>query len=158
MATSINIRTGEIPKFSKKLFEELTLSLTKKVKTEAETTVRKKIKAVGAIATKQFYRSVTAEVRKSTSNTFLARVGSDDRAATSLEEGLDPVFVPITKIYEWMRAKGIGNDPAFANYVREKLATEGYEARHIFQYSEEKLLERLDGIVEDILNQEEFFE
>lgn len=57
-----------------------------------------------------------------------------------------------------MRNKGIGNDPVFANYVRQKLAEEGFEGRHIFEKSENALVQRLDSIIEDILNNEELFE
>ena len=155
---AISLKPGELPRFSKKLFEQLTATLGSKLRTEAETEVKSRIKAVQAIASRQFYNSVASEIKKSTSRNFVVSVGSDDRAAEAIETGIKPTFVPILKIFKWMRDKGIGSDPAFANYVRNKLAEEGYEGRHVFETAEENLLARLDGIVEDVLNQEEFFE
>lgn len=150
--------TAQLPKFSKALFEKLTKIIAEESKNLAETEVKKQIKRVNAIASRQFFNSVTADIRKSGSRSFLVSVGSDDRAAQPIEEGIKPTFVPIIEIYKWMRDKGIGSDPAFANYVRNKLATEGYEGRHVFQKAEDSLVDKLDSLIEDILNREELFE
>lgn len=148
--------TAQLPKFDKKLFEKLTAIIAKEAGETAKAKVQSNIKSVNAIASGQLYDSVTSEVRKSTSRSFLVSVGSDDRAAESIELGLKPTFVPIIKIYEWMRDKGIGTDPAFANYVRNKLAQVGYKGRRVFEKAEESLVDELDRLVEDILNREDF--
>lgn len=153
---SIENVTAQLPKFDKKTFEKLTKIIAEKAGELAKTEVQKNIRSVNAVASKQFFHSVTADIRKSTSRSFLVKVGSDDRAAQSIEEGLPPTYVPIIKIYEWMRDKGIGNDPAFANYVRNKLAAEGYKGRHVFEKAEETLVDKLDRLIEDILNREDF--
>ncbi|HNC59278.1 MAG TPA: hypothetical protein PLP33_27875 [Leptospiraceae bacterium] len=148
--------TAQLPKFDKKLFEKLSAIIAKEAGETAKTQVQKNIKSVKAIASGQLYDSVTAEVIKSKSRSFLVSVGSDDRAAEPIESGIKPTFVPIIKIYEWMRDKGIGNDPAFANYVRNKLAERGYKGRKVFEKAEETLIEQLDSLIEDILNREDF--
>ena len=150
--------TGQIPRFSKEIFEKLARIISEESRTLAETEVKKRIKAVNAIASKQFYNSVASEVKKSGSRSFIVRVGSDDRAAEPIETGIKPTRVPIAAILKWMRDKGIGSDPAFARYVQNKLAEEGYEGRHIFEKAEESLVSKLDNLVEDILNREELFE
>lgn len=155
MARTENV-TAQLPKFDKKLFEKLTKIIAEEAGELAKSEVQKNIRSVNAIASGQFFDSVTADIRKSTSRSFIVKIGSDDRAAQPIEEGIPPTFVPIVKIYEWMRDKGIGNDPAFANYVRNKLAEEGYKGRHVFEKAEETLVEKLDRLIEDILNREDF--
>lgn len=150
--------TAQLPKFSKKLFEELTAIIGKEAKDVAESEVKRRIKSASAIASGQFFNSVSADVRKSTSKNFVVRVGSDDRAAEPIETGIKPTRVPIAAIYKWMRDKGIGSDAAFAQHVQTKLAEQGYEGRHIFEKAEESLITKLDSLIEEILNREELFD
>lgn len=150
--------TGELPKFSKKLFDELTATIGKEAKEVAESEVKRRIKSASAIASGQFLNSISADIRKSTSRNFIVRVGSDDRAAEPIETGIKPTKVPIAVIYKWMRDKGIGRDAAFAQHVQTKLAEQGYEGRHIFEKAEESLVAKLDSLIEEILNREELFE
>lgn len=154
----IVISTGELPKFSKKLFERLTEIVSEKSRNEAETIVKKQIKKVNAVASGKFFESVTSDIRKSGTSGFLVSVGSDDRAAEPLETGLKPTRVPIVVILKWMKDKHIKGGSEFAVYVQRKLSEQGYEGRHIFEKSEEILISRLDDLINDILNQEELFE
>lgn len=149
--------TGELPRFNKKLFDKLSEIISREAGELSKTEVKKRIKSANAIASGNFYNSVTSQVKKSTSRNFIVSVGSDDRAAEPIEVGIKPTRVPIASIYKWMRDKGIGADPAFAQYVQKKLAEEGYQGRHIFEDAENSLVSKLDSLIEEILNREELF-
>ena len=153
---TVTVKTGELPKFDKKTFENLIEALAEELSELAEKEVKSRIKAVGAIASGQFLKSVTSDFRKQGTRNLLVSVGSVDRAAESIESGLKPTFVPLDVIFKWMKDKGIGDDPAFAYHVQQKLAMEGYEGRKVFEKAEEKVSSQIDDLVEDVLNREDF--
>lgn len=156
MAKKIVRSTGTLPTFDKKTFEKLVETLANEAKDLTESEVKTRIRKVGAVASRQFLNSVTSDFRKQSSKNFLVSVGSTDRAADSIEEGFDPGFVPLSEIFDWMRDKGIGNNPQFAFFVQRKLAAEGYEGRHVFEQAEEAVADKIDRLILEILDREDF--
>lgn len=148
--------TGALPKFKKEVFDRLVSQLRSELQQMAVDKVRQTIKSSGAIASGEFYESVTASFDKQSVTNYVISVGSDDPAALPMEEGLKPTFVPIEVILKWMIDKGIGRSIEFAFYVQKKLSEEGYEPRRIFERSEEKIYKELDDKIDSVLNREDF--
>lgn len=148
---------GKLPKFDKEVFERIVETLSREARDLAENAVRSNIRKTRSVASGEFLQSVTSEFKKSRASSYLVSVTSLNRAAEPLESGLPPTDVPIDAIYQWMKDKGINEDPQFAYYVQAKLAKEGYEGRHIFENAEEAILDKIDDLVNEILNREEFY-
>lgn len=154
----VEVRTGQLPKFKREVLDQLVTKLGARLEVEAVRTVQDSIRSVGAVASGQLLESVTATVTKNRTRDLLINVGSDDRAAEYIESGLPPnIPVTVDRVYEWMQQRGIPEVSRWdAYYVARKLYFDGYEARQPFALAEEKLAERMDDIINEVLNSEGF--
>lgn len=153
-----SVRSGSLPKLKQEVLLDLVTKLSTSLEAMALDEVRSAILGVGAVASGQLLRSVTAEVSSSSTRNLLIAVGSDDRAALPIEQGLEAgESVTVDRIYEWMIQKNIPDATRWgAYYIARKLFFEGYDARRPFEIAEANIISRVDDIINNVLNSKDF--
>lgn len=156
----LDIATGELPKFKKDVLEAIVAKISKEATDLAISEVKSSIQRVNAVASGQLLNSVTADFASRSSRNYIVNVGTSDRAAEPIEQGLKPgVPVTVDRIYEWMIQKNLPEPTRWgAYYIARKLYNEGYTARRPFELAEDNITARLNDMITDILNSESFTE
>lgn len=139
---------GNINKRFKNLkqgIEKLAPTITKKASDILYDSVIEEIRAVDAIATEDYIKSVEAFFEFSTDE-YLVEVGSKAPQAYWIEYGrkASGKMPPVDRIYQWILAKGLGGTYQDAFRIAKHLQYTDTPAKHPFEKAFEKALPKIE--------------
>lgn len=118
--------------------------------------VQESIKDVGAVATGELLKSVSASVLTSGTESLLIAVGSSNEAVEAIENGLPPkTTINIAQLKEWMRAKGLDyTDETAVTNIANKIYEQGFEPKEPFAkaFNSPQFNDIIESVLNNVLN------